>query len=134
MIIKLKLQRNLEMTETKRCYGCLCPHRIGVIVLCFMLCFGIFGIYSEMEGYGPKARSAMIPILCVIATFIGISFFSVVFPGRATASQRYAVFWWWTFMVTIAWNVWWWFLIWNTVWPDGNAGEWECARTLSPGT
>ena len=121
------------MPETKRCYYCI-PHRIGVTILFFMLLSDIPGIYWTFCEYGSKGKLPMIIMLTDILIMAGIIFNAVIYPGKATASGRYAVWWFWTFFDAIGMNCFWWFMVWNNVWPDGNVAEWECDKTLTPGT
>ena len=67
----------------------------------------------------------MTPILCVIAGMVLISGTVFFIPGFNTPSGRYMVFFWWFAMITLAWNIWWWYILFNGN-PEGNACNWAC--------
>ena len=82
-------------------------------------------IFNQTKAYGEQATAYMTPILCVIAVMVLISGTVFFIPGFNTANGRYMVFFWWFAGITLAWNIWWWYILFNGD-PAGNACNWEC--------
>ena len=108
-----------------KCCGCLCSRSIGVKLVTLWMCIALPAVYSEMRHYGDVATPYMTPILCAIAGMAIVSGTVFFVPGCSTPSGRYFVFFWWFAFITLAWNIWWWFLLFNSD-PEGNAVNWEC--------
>ena len=108
-----------------KCCGCLCSRSIGVKLVFFWISLALYLNYTEMRSYGDVATPWMTPILCVIAAMVLISFTVSFIPGCNTPAGRYMFFFWWFACVTMAWNIWWWYLLFNSD-PEVNPVNWEC--------
>ena len=116
-----------------KCCGCLCSRSWGVYLVFFWISLAFFMVFTEMNHYGDVAKPMMIPILIVIGLMALISGSVFFVPGCNTASGRFLVFFWWFAMITISWNVYWWYILFNGN-PERNACNWECDLTTSGDT
>ena len=113
------------MAKQGLCFGCLCSRDAGVKLIPIWISIAFFINYQDMIKSGPDAYVYWCPIIFIISAMIVIGFTVLCIPAFNTESGRYLTYWWWFYLVTLTWNIYSWYLIFNND-DKGNVPEWDC--------